>query len=474
MPASLLSADSAAFQRSRELLAEYPRFDDRPGLPRARMLLDYIIGRRAGELDVSGRDTEGTFIDAEVAGHLPERIVIVDDAHGIQTALLSRIAEVVVYHDRIDEPRTAASIVADSSNAETTAGTADPTATARPAADTPAQAPSLREIDELTEEALESSPVGCDTEADRASSAVTAAEVTWAIINAPKATNSLAESIAALQRSVSVIIVIGRSDSMSRSVNKELARGFGRVDVSPGVGKHRMIIGSRPLSSPTLPRFPKHGTIAHAQVGDIAVRAHGACFSGVKSDEGSTLLLDALHDTTSAAGEASAGGTASDPDAPSGTGPTSQVESVLDLGCGNGWLLTAAMRATGASRGAGVDVSKAAVASARATAEANGIDVDIVLGDAANPDDEAVAGIGTFELIVLNPPFHQGTTIETDTAEALMATARSHLAPGGRVLTVFNTHLRYRDRLEAIIGESEQLARNKKFTVISSRGTAAS
>ena len=37
------------------------------------------------------------------------------------------------------------------------------------------------------------------------------------------------------------------------------------------------------------------------------------------------------------------------------------------------------------------------------------------------------------------------------------------------MITVFNTHLRYRDRLEAIIGPSEQLARNKKFTVISSR-----
>ena len=96
-------------------------------------------------------------------------------------------------------------------------------------------------------------------------------------------------------------------------------------------------------------------------------------------------------------------------------------------------------------------------------------DVDIVLGDAADHEDSDVAALGEFDLIVLNPPFHQGTTIETDTAEALMATAASHLAPGRQVITVFNTHLRYRDRLEGIIGPSEQLARNKKFTVISSR-----
>jgi 16S rRNA (guanine1207-N2)-methyltransferase len=273
---------------------------------------------------------------------------------------------------------------------------------------------------------------------------------------------ALAESVAALQQHVSTIIVIGRSDAMSRAVNKELSRGFGRVDVSPGVGKHRMIIGSRPLSSPSLPSFPKRGIIGHPQIGDLEVRAHGACFSGVKSDEGSTLLLDALLDTLP-------GARATNTQSSSGQSEAGTPNSVLDLGCGNGWLLSAAMRATGASRGVGVDVSKAAVASARATTEANGIDADIVLGDAADPDDDAVAALGTFALIVLNPPFHQGTTIETDTAEALMAAAAAHLAPGGRVLTVFNTHLQYRHRLESRIGPSEQLARNSKFTVIASR-----
>src|SRR5699024_4077285 len=190
---------------------------------------------------------------------------------------------------------------------------------------------------------------------------------TWAIINAPKTTSALAETVAGLQPYVSAIIVIGRSAAMSRAVNKELALGFGRVDVSPGVGQHRMIIATRPLSAPSLSVFPKHGTIAHPGVGELEVRAHGACFSGVRSDEGSTLLLDAVIEASPAA------------------------ESVFDLGCGNGWLLTAVTRVTGAPRAVGVDVSKAAVASARATVEANGIDADIVTGDAADPDDPGVA-----------------------------------------------------------------------------------
>ena len=420
MSASLLPSDSAAAHRSRDLLAEFPQLIDLPGLPQARMLIDYVIGRRCGALDVSGRDTEGTFVAAELSAEVPENLILVDDAHGLQATLLSRLTQVCTYNDRLDEARTLAATV------ESLAG----------AGEFPGEA------------VTEAAPVLAVSElSEIAGLAELGVGETWAVINAPKATNALTETIAVLQPFVSTIIVIGRSDAMSRGVNKELARGFGRVDVSPGVGKHRMIIGSRPLSSPSLLEFPRRGVISRRGVGEFEVRAHGACFSGTKSDEGSALLIDSLLGLL-------------DDEAP---------ESVLDLGCGNGWLLTAATRASGANTGLGIDVSKAAVASARATAEANGVDVDAILGDAADPEEPALAGLGEFDLILLNPPFHQGTAIETETAAALMATAAKHLAPGGQVLTVFNSHLRYRGRLESMIGPSRQLARNKKFTVISSR-----
>ena len=420
MSASLLPSDSAAAHRSRNLLAEFPQLSDLPGLPQARMLIDYVIGRRCGALDVSGRDTEGTFVAAELSAEVPENLILVDDAHGLQATLLSRLTQVCTYNDRLDEARTLAATVE-----------------------------SLAGAGEFPREAVtEAAPVLAVSElSEIAGLAELGVGETWAVINAPKATNALTETIAVLQPFVSTIIVIGRSDAMSRGVNKELARGFGRVDVSPGVGKHRMIIGSRPLSSPSLLEFPRRGVISRRGVGEFEVRAHGACFSGTKSDEGSALLIDSLLGLL-------------DDEAP---------ESVLDLGCGNGWLLTAATRASGANTGLGIDVSKAAVASARATAEANGVDVDAILGDAADPEEPALAGLGEFDLILLNPPFHQGTAIETATAAALMATAAKHLAPGGQVLTVFNSHLRYRGRLESMIGPSRQLVRNKKFTVISSR-----
>ncbi|MGO1312928.1 MAG: methyltransferase, partial [Brevibacterium aurantiacum] len=363
MPSTLLSPDFSARHRSQELLEQFPELAAVPGFPQARILTEYVLGRRSGELDVSGRATEGTFVDAEAVAGLPHEVLIVDDGQGLQSRLLSEIVPVRTYNDRVDEVRTVAE-VADQASA----------------------------IDDLAVFAPEAQEV-------------------WAIVNAPKATQALAETIAAVQAHVTTIVVIGRSDSMSRAVNKELARGFARVDVSPGVGKHRMIIGSRPLSSPSLPSFPRHSRIDHPATGPLQVRAHGACFSGVKSDEGSAALLTALAADTQAAETRTAGVQTAE------AGPGSP-NSVLDLGCGNGWLLAAAMQVTAADKGAGVDVSKAAVASTRETAEANGLDVETILADAT--DVQALTGAdssvrtGGQDLILLNPPFHQGTTIEPD------------------------------------------------------------
>lgn len=417
MPSTLLSPDFSARHRSQELLEQFPELAAVPGFPQARILTEYVLGRRSGELDVSGRATEGTFVDAEAVAGLPHEVLIVDDGQGLQSRLLSEIVPVRTYNDRVDEARTVAE-VADQASA----------------------------IDDLAVFAPEAQEV-------------------WAIVNAPKATQALAETIAAVQAHVTTIVVIGRSDSMSRAVNKELARGFARVDVSPGVGKHRMIIGSRPLSSPSLPSFPRHSRIDHPATGPLQVRAHGACFSGVKSDEGSAALLTALAADTQAAETRTAGVQTAE------AGPGSP-NSVLDLGCGNGWLLAAAMQVTAADKGAGVDVSKAAVASTRETAEANGLDVETILADAT--DVQALTGAdssvrtGGQDLILLNPPFHQGTTIETDTAAGLMRTAAELLAPEGRIFTVYNSHLHYRETLERVIGPSEQVARSSKFTVVRS------
>ncbi len=67
--------------------------------------------------------------------------------------------------------------------------------------------------------------------------------------------------------------------------------------------------------------------------------------------------------------------------------------------------------------------------------------------------------------IVLNPPFHIGSTVHAGIAHRLFDACTRVLAPGGELWTVWNSHLRYRPVLERTIGPTVQLARSPRFTV---------
>jgi 16S rRNA (guanine1207-N2)-methyltransferase len=112
------------------------------------------------------------------------------------------------------------------------------------------------------------------------------------------------------------------------------------------------------------------------------------------------------------------------------------------------------------------DRSAAAVASARATAAANGVADRITVARADGL--ETLAG-ATQELVLLNPPFHSEAALTTGIAGHLFAEAARVLRPGGELWCVWNSHLRYRPLLERVVGPTRQIARNAKFTVTASR-----
>ena len=78
-----------------------------------------------------------------------------------------------------------------------------------------------------------------------------------------------------------------------------------------------------------------------------------------------------------------------------------------------------------------VDQSAAAVASAAATAAANGLGdrIRVIRDDAADsvPD-------GSVDLVVCNPPFHVGAAVVTTAADRLFAAAARVLRPGRRAV----------------------------------------
>ena len=143
------------------------------------------------------------------------------------------------------------------------------------------------------------------------------------------------------------LLGLGRVRHMNRSMNDVLARSFGVVHGSRGRGKYRALIAGEPRSTRSggADPFPRQSRDAAL---DLIVVAHGAVFAGPKVDRGTRLLLS-CQDAWPQAGQ------------------------IVDLGCGTGILAAVAARRQPEAAVLALDESAAACASARSTAQTNGL-----------------------------------------------------------------------------------------------------
>lgn len=145
--------------------------------------------------------------------------------------------------------------------------------------------------------------------------------------------------------------------------------------------------------------------------------------------------------------------------------------AAADLGCGNGVLALALARRCPRARILAVDESYQAVACARANAERAGL-----LASDEGPGVEVRVGDGltglqaaSLDLVLCNPPFHQGRAEGDQIAGEMFSQARQALRPGGRLLVVGNRHLGYHRALERLFDASEVLTADPRFVVLSAR-----
>ncbi|MDR6687611.1 16S rRNA (guanine1207-N2)-methyltransferase [Arthrobacter sp. 1088] len=261
------------------------------------------------------------------------------------------------------------------------------------------------------------------------------------LMQLPKSLAELEENADAVARYAApdaVLLAGGRVKHMSLGMNGVLERYFSSVQPQLARRKSRVLVASNPKPVSTDPPYP---VVEQLPELGITVCAHGAAFSGARLDIGTRYLLTFLDRMP-------------------------EVRRVVDLGCGTGILATMFARHQPTAGVVATDQSAAAVASAMATAAANGLGdrVSVIHDDAMSTFDP-----GSADLVLLNPPFHLGASVHAGAALKMFQAAARVLAPGGELWTVYNSHLQYRPSLERLIGPTVEEGRNPKFTVTRSR-----
>ena len=232
-----------------------------------------------------------------------------------------------------------------------------------------------------------------------------------------------------------VVFAGGRLKHMTVTMNDVLREYFDTLDVTHARQKSRVLVARGPHDG----EDPRPAARRHD---GIEVRAYGGVFAGSSIDIGTRFLLESLP-----------------ADIP---GPD---DPAIDLACGTGVVAAALALRHPELAVYACDQSAAAVASARATAEANGVAERITVARddmlASRPDASA-------SFIALNPPFHVGAAVNEGVGPRMFAEAGRVLRPGGELWTVWNTTLFYRPVLDRLVGPTRQVARNAKFTVTAS------
>ena len=195
-----------------------------------------------------------------------------------------------------------------------------------------------------------------------------------------------------------------------------------------------LAVKDRPL---TLPSPADHHTYRRFEISvddqPVTLVSQPGVFAWDRLDEGTAALVQAM--------EISAG------------------ESILDLGCGTGLLALVAARRGGEVTA--VDADLRAVESARRTLAANGAAGAVLISDVAQAVLER-----RFDVVLCNPPFHQGAGVAYEVARQMVKDAAHVLRPGGRLYLISNVFLRYEREAAARFQRIDEVLNDRRYRVL--------
>lgn len=232
------------------------------------------------------------------------------------------------------------------------------------------------------------------------------------------------------------MLIIGENRAGVRSVEKMLEPfgGIAKIDSARRCGLYHFSLEKQPDFD-----CKKFWKSYRLQPQDIAIFTLPAVFSSAELDNGSKLLLSTFENELQLKGK------------------------VLDLGCGAGVIGACLKKQFPQITLTLSDIHAMALASTQRTLDENQLEGTVIASDVFSDID------GKFDLIVSNPPFHDGIETAYQAVESLISQAKHHLNKGGELRIVANSFLPYPDLLDQAFGSHQVFVKSTKFKVYSAR-----
>ena len=231
------------------------------------------------------------------------------------------------------------------------------------------------------------------------------------------------------------LLIGAKAKSINKSIVEQIKNNFGEAQPSLTWKKTRVIHciangNSRTTLKTTDWKLPNS---------NLTISNKSNVFAANKLDIGARIMLDNM--------------------------PEGNFQNIIDLGCGNGVLGLKAAQLFPDANVHFVDDSAMAVSSAKQNWLENGFHASqghFIWDDCLTHLPQALEA----DLILCNPPFHQGEAITDHIAWQMFVDARRRLKQGGVLHVVGNRHLGYHIKLKRLFGNCELVSSNGKFVIL--------
>lgn len=230
-----------------------------------------------------------------------------------------------------------------------------------------------------------------------------------------------------------VILIIGENRCGVRSAEKILEPfgDIGKIDSARRCSLYHFTLSKRPNFN--FDKFWQHYTLKNEN--NLKVAALPGVFSANELDEGTKLLLSTLNKPLKG--------------------------DILDVGCGAGVIGAFVKQQNPNVNITMTDIHAMAIESAKRTLKENNLEGQVIASDVFSEVK------GKFNLILSNPPFHNGIDTAYSAVTDLIIQAKQYLKPHGELRIVANRFLPYQDLLDQHFGSHQVLTKTNKFSVYS-------